>query len=464
MGAFRSLDGGATFQVTAQNIHVDWHSIAFSPSDPETMAAGTDGGVYLSHDGGRTWRAQNRGLAISQVYQGMSVHPSGLWVYAGLQDNSAIYYSGSTVWSNLSMLGDGGYTAVNRSEPSTVWVTHSFSNFVMRQARGVKEESRANGINFQDRAGVPRPIVMDPTSSATLYFGTQRLYRTTNEGLLWSAITADMSRGSGFITAIAIAPTDARTVWVGTSDGVLSVTRDAGFTWQQLVFGTPRNFTKILIDPLDPLHVIASASTIGAPRITETRDGGATFIAALGINLPDVPVHSVLQVPGTNMVLAATDFGVVQTNNGGGTWAQAANGLPSVIVHDLAYAPNTGTVFAGTFGRGVWAFRPGTTPPVLRGDVNKDGRLTAQDALLIQQALVGLELAPGISMWPEGDANCDNQLTVLDALFVLRSAVGLPTGNSCVGTSARVTARTGPIQHEDVAVRREVRGVGLALK
>jgi photosystem II stability/assembly factor-like uncharacterized protein len=452
VGAHVSSDGGLSFRITAENVHVDWHSIAFNPSNPDIMAAGTDGGFYLSYDGGRTFRARNQGLAITQVYQGLSVHPSGLWLYAGLQDNNAIFYTGSSIWGNLSQLGDGGFTVVNRTDPSTVWVTHSFLNFVLRQSRGVKEEQRMNGINFQDRAGIPRPLVMDPVSPSTLYFGTHRIYRTTNEGLDWGLITDDITRGSGFITALSVAPTDSRVIWAGTSDGNLAVSRDAGATWLVLQFATQRNFTRIIIDPANVNHVIATASTLNAPRSTETLDGGQSFFAGIGANLPNIPVHAGLAIPNTNIFMVGTDVGVLQTVNGGQSWTQGPIGLPLTIIHDLVYVPLTGTIYAGTFGRGVFAYRPGVTAPVLRGDVDKDGRLSAQDALHIQQALVGLELPSGRSAFPEGDANCDGRLTSLDALLILRNVVGLPNTGICVGTTQRTAPR--PLTHEETLTKR----------
>ncbi|MBK8246812.1 MAG: hypothetical protein IPK85_05370 [Gemmatimonadetes bacterium] len=459
VGAFRSEDGGATFRHTAPYVHVDFHAIAQSPSDPDQMAIGSDGGFYISHDNGRNFRARNQGLAITQVYQGISIHPSGLWVYAGLQDNSAIYYTGSSVWANLSQLGDGGWTVVNRTDPSTVWVTHSFLNFVMRQSRGVKEESRDNGISGQDRAGIPRPLAMDPVSGSTLYFGTQRIYRTTNEGLDWQPITTDITRGSGFISALSVASNDSRVIWAGTSDGNLAVSRDAGFSWNVFQFATQRNFTRIIIDPADVNHVIATASTLNAPRATETRDGGATFFAGIGANLPNIPVHAGVQIPNSNTFMVATDVGVLQTLNGGASWTQGPPGLPLTVIHDIQYVPLNGTVYVGTFGRGVFAYRPGVTPAALRGDVDRDGRLSAQDALHIQQAIVGMELPPGRSLYPEGDANCDGRITTVDALLVLRNVVGLPNIGACVGTAQRV-APTPAMQKPDVGVVRTMAGVG----
>jgi photosystem II stability/assembly factor-like uncharacterized protein len=451
VGAFMSMDGGFTFQVAARNVHVDWHHVGFDPRDPDHMVAGTDGGFYQSFDGGRTWRANNTGLAISQIYPGMSAHPSGQWLFAGLQDNSAIYFTGSPVWNNLSFLGDGGYTAVHPTTAATIFVTHSFANFVMRRRNGGKEEGATNGIFNNDRAGLPRPIVMNPAAPTTLYFGTQRLYRTIDEGTSWSPITTDATRGSGIITTIAIAPSNPNVIYAGTSDGIVIVTLDGGQSFQQFVFGTNRRFSKIIVDPQDPLHAIAAATTLGAPKLTETRDGGLTFNSSIGGGLPDVAVHTALWVPGSSVLMLGTDFGVLQSPDNGNSWTQGPPGLPNTIVYELTWAPMTATIFAATFARGAWAFRPGVTQAVRRGDVDNDGQLTAQDALVIQQAIVGQHPPIGRTLYPNGDANCDGKLTSVDAMLVLRSSIGLSTTGTCTGTLARPVVR--PYQEDGGSVR-----------
>lgn len=441
VGAFISEDGGQTFRSTARNVHVDWHSMVFDPSDADHMVAGTDGGVYSSFDAGRTWQAQNNGLAIAQFYQGISVHPSGLFVYGGLQDNQAVYYTGSLVWNNLSALGDGGSTVVNPQDPTIVYVTHAFLNAVKRVSR-FREQDRYTGIDPQDRNGIPRPIAIDPQTPTTLYFGTQRMYKTVNEGTQWVPISGDLTKGSGYITTIAVAPSNPQVIYVGTSDGVVAVSQNGGLTFNRLVFANARWFTEVAIDPVDPLHAIAVASTLGAPHATETRDGGGSFFTTVGNALPDIPVHSAMFLPGTNTFLVGTEFGVLQTTLGSGVWQQGPPGLPSTIVYDVTYAPTTSTIFASTHGRGVFAYRTGTSPVVLRGDVDGDGRLSAQDALLIQQALVGMELPAGRSAFPHGDANCDGRLQGIDVLLVMRAAVGLTNTGACVGTMFNVqTAR-----------------------
>ena len=436
VGAFLSEDGGTTFRSVARNVHVDWHAIAFSPKDPDQMYAGTDGGVYVSYDAGRTWRAQNNGLAIAQFYPGISAHPSGQWIFGGLQDNQAAYFSGSTVWNNFASMGDGGYTVVNYKDPSIVYVTHAFFNYIQRKGPGLATESRSAGIGSLDRGRTRRPLVIDPVVPTTLYFGTQRLYKTINEGLFWVPISADLTRGSGYITTIAIAPSNPQVIYVATSDGVIARTLDGGLTFTQFVFAVNRFFTRIVVDPTDPLHAIATASTFGAPTMTETRDGGATFFSSIGTKLAGIPVHAAVFIPGTSTLMAGTEFGVVQTTDGGTTWTMGPPGFPSTIVYDLAYLPATTTVVASTYGRGMFAFNVGASVAVLRGDVDLDGRVTAADALLIQQAIVGVDLSP-LAPYPRGDTNCDRKLEGVDVLLALRTAVGLPNDGVCVGSLAR---------------------------
>lgn len=443
VGAFVSEDGGTTFRSTARNVHVDWHALAFDPTDPDHMYAGTDGGLYVSYDAGRTWRAQNNGLAIAQFYPGVSVHPSGQWIFGGLQDNQAAYFTGSNIWNNFSMMGDGGYTAVNYNNPGIVYVTHAFRNFITRRAPGGGEQSRQLGISAFDRDGLNRPIVMDPVTPTTLYFGTQRLYRTTSDGALWLPITSDLTLGSGYITSIAVAPSDPRYIYVATSDGVINRSSDGGITFGQFAFAVNRRFTRIIVHPTNPLRAIATASTFGAPTMTQTTDGGASFFTTVGVGLGGIPIHSALWVPGTTTLLAGTEYGVMQTNNDGGTWTQGPPGLPTSIVQDLVWVPTSKSVIASTYGRGMFAFNFGATATVLRGDIDLDGAVTANDARLLQQSLVGVDISP-LRAYPHGDANCNARLDAADVLLALQAAVGMPTDGSCVGTQARPSSTRAP--------------------
>jgi hypothetical protein len=200
---------------------------------------------------------------------------------------------------------------------------------------------------------------MDPNNPAVLYFGTFRLYRTTNRADLWTAVSPDLSRGSGAISAIAPAPSDSLTWYVGTSDGNLQVTTNAGGAWTVRNTGLPNRFiTDIAVSAADARLAVLTVSGFGTGHVFRTADGGATWQNISG-NLPDMPVNAVLFTPHLgSQILIGTDLGVFVSVDGGNTWSPFAAGFPNVAVFDLAYNPLTARVVAATHGRGAFAFQP----------------------------------------------------------------------------------------------------------
>ena len=131
--------------------------------------------------------------------------------------------------------------------------------------------------------------------------------------------------------------------------------------------------------------------------------------------------------------MVGTDVGVFQAPSPGASWISGPAGIPNVIVYDLISVPGANLVVAGTYGRGMFAYTVGGEIPVLRGDVNADGTLTAFDALLIQQSLVGT-LPVSTVIYPRGDADCNFTIQTADVVYVLRTAVGLASPGVCVNT------------------------------
>ncbi len=138
---------------------------------------------------------------------------------------------------------------------------------------------------------------------------------------------------------------------------------------------------------------------------------------------------------GPNHFFIGTDIGVFESTDGGLSWANTPFGIPNVVVHDVSYNPATKQLVAATFGRGLFSYSLANPAAVLRGDVNRDGVVNAFDALLIQQALIGLQLPSGFTALPHGDTNCNGKLEAADVLITLRAAVGLTTTGACVGTN-----------------------------
>ena len=436
VNAFMSSDGGATFQRMGADVHSDWHVLVLDPSDPRTIWAGTDGGVYLSTDGGASWVSRSAGLSVTQFYPGVSVHPQGTRIAGGAQDNGTHVFTGTSYWDAFSG-GDGGYTAINYRDPTIQWGETQWSgtttgNIYRRDAFGLAR--RNSGLTLSDRASFIPPLIMDPVNPSKLYFGTYRLYRTTNDGLAWAPISGDLTTGSGAITSIAISPVDTNTIIVGTNDGVVRYSRDGGATFVQATGLPLRSVTRVVAHPTSPLRALVTVSGYGSAHVFETTDGFATPVTSVTGNLIDAPTNVAIYLPTRDVMLVGTDVGVFQSADGGVTWAAGPTGLPNVIVQDLVYQPATGSLIAGTYGRGMFAYDLGTSTASLRGDANGDGKIDAADALLIQQALVGVAPAT-TTIYPRGDANCNGRIDSADLVLILRAAVGLPTSNACVGTT-----------------------------
>ncbi len=432
--AYRSFDGGASFQPMAMEIHCDWHVIVFDRFNPDIMWAGTDGGVFVSRDAGNTWVARNAGLAIAQYYPGISIHPQATRVMGGSQDNGTHLYTGSLFWDGFSG-GDGGYTAINYKDPTILWGESQWSTngagIVRKDATSFR--SRNTGIVASDRGAFIPPLVMDPFNPAKLYFGTHRLYRTINDGVLWAPISADLTGGSGVINSISISPADSNTIYVGTSDGRVQVTHDHGVTFV-LATGLPaRTVTHVVAHPTDPLRALITVSGFGMGHLFETQDGLASAVKNIGTGLVDAPANSAVYIPTQNVIAVGMDVGVFQSADNGATWALGPAGLPNAIVNDLVYQQATGTLVAATYGRGMWAYQVGGQAAVLRGDVNADGKVDAADALIVQQALAAAASMSTV-VFPRGDANCNGAIDAADLVLILRAAVGLSTGSSCVGS------------------------------
>ncbi len=430
--AFRSANGGTTFTEIAPQIHCDWHVIAVDPNDSRRVFAGSDGGAFLSRDGAQSFASVNAGLATSLHYPGLSVHPTDpTGVLTGMQDNGTILArNGTQQWNGVGG-GDGAFTAINPVTPEIYYLSSQNGSMSRMDARTASSRGINSGIDPAERRAFIAPFIIDPQRPTRLYFGGTRLYRTVNEGTLWTAISPDLTRGSGTVGSLAVSPSDSNVLFVGTSDGNVRYSRDFGVTWLAPTTTLPtRTVTDFAIDPADALRTVVTLGSSGTPHVFLTKDGGPTWTDISG-SLPDVSTQAVAFGPG-GRIFVGNMLGVYNSADEGVTWTRD-NGLPFIRITDLVYNAGTNRMTAATYGRGIWAFDFTGSAPVLRGDVNADGVVNAADALIIQQALVGVQLQSSVRLFPAGDANCDGKLEILDALLVLQFAVGSAPASACVG-------------------------------
>jgi photosystem II stability/assembly factor-like uncharacterized protein len=370
----RSLDGGTTWSVlqSAQHggfLHADIHALTFS-ADGKVLYLGNDGGAYSttqikkslpSYDG------LNQTLAITQFYPGLSIAPSSpLTAIGGTQDNGTDIYSGQLAWEDVTC-GDGGYTAIDFANPSTMYATCQQIYIEKSTAGGAfgSWHLMESGINLSDRGAFIPPLVMDPGASSNLYFGTYRIYQTRNGAGSWSAISPDLTNGNSFwgvVTAIAVAPSDGNVVYAGTGDSNLWITTNAlsgGATWAKVSSHLPpRVLTALAVHPASPgtAYVVFSGfsgfgDTLG--HVFKTIDSGASWKDVSG-NLPNTPINAIVINPERpGQVFVGTDSGVFYTNNDK-KWRPLAAGLPRVAVLGLTLHAPSSTLRAATHGRSVW--------------------------------------------------------------------------------------------------------------
>jgi uncharacterized protein (TIGR03437 family) len=372
---YRSLDGGNTWTVLPQTgpnstvIHVDEHFFAFTPDGTKLYIA-NDGGVYSTTDVTNTrvnWTALNNTLAVTQFYPGMSIDPGNAEnAVGGTQDNGTQEFNGDVNWSNVSC-GDGGFTALDPAFPTLLYAACQFISIerTIGLPGGSTYIGATYGINTSDSSQFISPLVMDPANPQTLYFGTYRVWQTQDSAGRWSAVSPDLTGGKkGTLKTIAVAPSDSDTVYIGTNNSKVQVTRDMNdgenAAWvDRSASLPPRTITHIAVDPVDAATAYVAFSgfsgvsdTLG--HLFKTTNAGATWIDNSG-NLPNIPLNDVVVDPDLPQTLyVASDIGVMVTTDGGLTWSTLGSGLPRAAVFSLVLQRKSRLLRAATHGRSVW--------------------------------------------------------------------------------------------------------------
>ncbi len=354
-----SRDRGRTWQ-TITPPHVDLHDIDFDLQGRLMVA--TDGGIFRSSDLGANWSSLNSNLGTSQIYAGLSVHPTDPQVMlAGLQDNGTLVRSGVGRQWDAVFGGDGGYTLIHPSDPDLWFVEfQGAANLWRLNLANASVNQSSNGISGNDRSCFLPPFVIDPADPERMLYATHRIYESTDRGLTWSAISGDLTSGAPFaVRALQIAPGDNTRVYAVTNDDRLMVSNDRGTTWtlrREGVFGWPRVMRQIAVDPQDADAAWVAVARFGGERILATNNGGVSW-RTVGGGLPDAPFTTVAvhRASGGRVLLAGGDRGVFASSDDGVSWQPYGTGLPTAPVQDLLVDTVHDRLLVSTLGRGVWS-------------------------------------------------------------------------------------------------------------
>ncbi len=390
-----TTDGGITWTPAGvgpngQELHADIHAmdIVSTPAGVR-FVLGNDGGVWRTDLATPTsppdWINLNQDLGMLQFYPGLSIHPTDPSItYGGTQDNGTLKYTGTLEWRLLGTCGDGGWTAIDPVFPLTAYAACQRIRVAKTINGGTSIFLAQNGLpnSATERGAFIPPLVIDPSLPNRLYFGTCRVWQTLDGAGNWRAISGDLTgtgsasgcprvSGGANIRTLAVAPANSDVVYVGTSDGRIQRTVNAGAgtgaLWADLTTSSlpGRLVAMVAVDPRSPSGDTAYATFSGFSgfddskgHVFKTTDGGLNWSDISGTGpgaLPNTPVNDIVvdpDVPGALYV--GTDVGVFESADDGASWSPLGSGFPNVAVLGLRLHRLSRTLRASTHGRSMW--------------------------------------------------------------------------------------------------------------
>jgi photosystem II stability/assembly factor-like uncharacterized protein len=385
---YESRDGGKTWNCEFfRGVFGDFRAIWWDEQDPQRIMLGSDGGVNVSYDGGRT-ADYFLNKKLGEVYAVGVDMDDPYNVYAGLQDHESwkgpSNSKGGVItledWTTVGT-GDGMYNQIDPT--NSRWAYNSFQTGGQR--RFDQLTGQAANIQPQRPPNAPplrwnwiTPLVLSPHNSQIVYTGAQVLFRSLNRGDAWQEISPDLTTGdatkcglnSGYvpfctITSISESPLTAGVIWIGTDDGKVQLSRNHGATWTDVTdavaaAGGPsdRYVSRVFASPHNAGTAFVAKNGFRnddfAAYLYRTTDFGQTW-TSISSNLAPSPINVAVQDrKNANLLLVGNDRGVWVSIDAGAGWTRLKADLPTVPVHDLTIHPRENDLVLGTYGRGLF--------------------------------------------------------------------------------------------------------------
>jgi photosystem II stability/assembly factor-like uncharacterized protein len=394
-GAYKSLDGGVTFK-KMPTFHGDNHQIWINPLNTNRMVNGNDGGADVSVNGGETWTSEMN-QPTAQFYHIATDDGTPYRLYGAQQDNTTVVtYTGNVrgsigteSWHSAGG-GESGYVIPDPKNPD-VTIANGYGGDVTRydhktgQLTAIGPWAREvmgwAPKDLQHRSQWTEPLAYSPHDPHVLYNANEVLFRSTDDGKSWTAISPDLTRNdkskqnsSGgpltkdntgietydTIFSVIESPVQKGLIWVGTDDGLIQLTTDGGAHWQNV---TPKDMPEwgtvdmVEADPHKPgtAYIAVDCHRLDdlKPHAFKTEDFGKTWTSITNGIPADAYVHVVRADPErAGLLYAGTENGIFVSFNDGANWEPLQLNLPRVPVHDLAV--HAGDLAVATHGRAFW--------------------------------------------------------------------------------------------------------------
>jgi photosystem II stability/assembly factor-like uncharacterized protein len=398
--AWKSIDGGSNFKAIPTP-HGDNHDLWIDPANPQRMIEGNDGGACVSFNGGSSW-STILNQPTAQFYHVAADNQVPYRLYGSQQDNTAISVASTSVYGAITEIdwfvpggGESGYIAIRPDDPNIQYAGDHRGHLTRHDRRtgqqriidvwpdfsGMYEGAESQRYRFQWTF----PIFLSPFDPDVLYVAGNHLFRSTDEGASWEVVSPDLTRNEpttlkpsgGPITrdntsaeyyatifAALESPRERGTLWVGTDDGLVHISRDGGKTWQEI---TPQELKSpegewALISTIEVSQHDAATAFIAAtrykfddtrPYLYKTEDYGTTWTKIIS-GIPDDDFTRVVRedpvMPG--LLYAGTETGLYVSFDGGESWETLQTNLPVCPIHDLIVHDDD--LIVGTHGRSFW--------------------------------------------------------------------------------------------------------------
>ncbi|MBZ9728248.1 glycosyl hydrolase [Salegentibacter sp. JZCK2] len=398
---WKSTDGGNTFDHEIEVPHGDNHDLWIDPNNPMRMAEANDGGGTISINGGETWTDED--YPTAQLYHITATNDFPYFIAGAQQDNSTVAIP-SEGWDFMTSRensikeytysypvggGESGYIAQDPNNLD-IFYAGSYSGVLTRFNRSTGERRRIEPYpryfmgnpaeTLPERVHWTYPIVFSPLEDR-LYVTSQHVWTTTSEGQSWEKIspdltyadpetmgesggeiTLDMSGPELYATIYALAPSfhDVNTIWAGSDDGLIHITRNHGDSWENITPpGLPKNSRVSIIDASrhqpGTAYVAVKRYQMNdrAPYIFKTDDYGKTWEKITNGIQDGHYVHVVREdITAPGVLYAGTEHGMYVSFNDGANWSSLQLNLPDVAIRDLAVTEKD--IAIATHGRSMW--------------------------------------------------------------------------------------------------------------
>jgi photosystem II stability/assembly factor-like uncharacterized protein len=382
---YRSEDGGKSFTcLRGAPGGDDYHTVWISPDDPNVILLATDQGAIISVNGGETFSSWYN-QPTAQFYHVATDNRFPYRVYGAQQESGSVCTEscgrdGQVTFRDWQPVGveEYGYVAPDPLDPDVIY-GGKFTRFDRRtgQLQNVSPEAiRSGKYRFLRTA----PVIFSPVDPKALYFAGNVLFKTTTGGYSWSVISPDLTREKpevpesigvyrapalasmprrGVIYTVAPSYKEADTIWCGTDDGLIHLTRDGGKNWSNVTPPALTAWSKVsLMDAgrFDPNTAYVAINRFRLddlkPHIWRTHDGGKTW-AEITHGLPDDPVNVVREDPvRPGLLYCGTERAVFVSFNDGDDWQPLRLNMPCTSIRDLVVHEND--LVVGTHGRSFW--------------------------------------------------------------------------------------------------------------